>query len=285
MKRENDPCIFHRSVPMNRLDLLPAQPVNTSGIYSKPARQVRVPTRPTQVGVMLQDVKTRTGIDLRETFIAEYQALPPTPKDLVDFKPYYKEPPIIGGGGFVNRPTLNQQTYLNIINQLNLAPPTVGSGSALTLATNIVPVAPALTLAQINELPLPMYNAPPPRGPPPPYEDTLSDYTPPSSGSQTPAEVGEQLTEDTRQTVLEDRRQTSLGNTKPPSVGFGKLPIQRPAPLNPKQPLPSRPKGSNIMSTLSQPFSRFTTARAKISPYSSQQQSEIVVEPGSYERM
>ena len=266
MKRENDPCIFHRSIPMNRLDLLPAQPVNISGIYSKPARQVRIPTRPAQVGVMLQDIKTRTGIDLRETFITEYQSLPPTPKDLVDFKPYYTEPVLIGGGGFVNRPTLNQQTYLNILNQLNLTPPIVGSGSALTLVPGIVG-----TSAPYFPTSLP--------------PQSLTSYTPPSSGSQTPAEVNEAFREDDRQAVLEGRRQAGLGNVAAPSRGFGKLPIPRPEPLNPREPQPSKPRGSNIMSTLSQPFSRFTTVRTKVAPNPSQQQAEMVVPPGSYERV
>lgn len=285
MKREDDPCIFHRAVPLGRLDLLANQPVNTSGLYSKPPRRVRIPTRPAQVGVMLENIRTSTGTDLTEAFITQYKAPPPTEKDLINFKPYYDEAPIIGSGGLVNRPTLNQQTYLNILNQLNLQPPVVGQGSALTLVPKVVPVAPALTLAQINELPLPMYNAPPPRGSPPPYEDTLSDYSPPSSGTQTPEEVRDDLQEQTRNEVLEGRRQKGLGNvTQSPKV-FGKLPASRPAPLNPREPSVSKPQGSNIMSTLSKPFSRFTTARTKVAPYSSEQSAQMVIEPGVGTRM
>lgn len=284
MKREDDPCIFHRAVPLGRLDLLANQPVNTSGIYSKPPRRVRIPTRPAQVGVMLENIRTSTGSDLTEAFITQYKAPPPAEKDLINFKPYYDEAPIIGSGGLVNRPTLNQQTYLNIINQLNLPPPVVGHGSALTLVPTVVPQPPALTLAQINTLPLPLgqqmnipVNAP---------GGGLSGMQTPSySGQQTPQNVLDDLQEQTRNEVLEGRRQKGLGNvTQSPKV-FGKLPASRPAPLNPREPSVSKPQGSNIMSTLAKPFSRFTTVRAKVSPYSSEQSAQMVAEPGVGTRM
>ena len=284
MKREDDPCIFHRAVPLGRLDLLANQPVNTSGIYSKPPRRVRIPTRPAQVGVMLENIRTSTGSDLTEAFITQYKAPPPTEKDLINFKPYYDEAPIIGSGGLVNRPTLNQQTYLNIINQLNLPPPVVGHGSALTLVPTVVPQPPALTLAQINTLPLPLgqqmnipVNAP---------GGGLSGMQTPSySGQQTPQNVLDDLQEQTRNEVLEGRRQKGLGNVTQAPKGFGKLPAPRPAPLNPREPSVSKPKGSNIMSSLSKPFSRFTTVRTKVAPYSSEQSAQMVGEPGVGTRM
>ena len=292
MKREDDPCIFHRAVPLGRLDLLANQPVNTSGLYSKPPRRVRIPTRPAQVGVMLENIRTNTGADLTEAFITQYKAPPPTEKDLINFKPYYDEAPIIGSGGLVNRPTLNQQTYLNIINQLNLPPPIVGRGSTLTLVPKVVPPPPALTLAQINESPLPLgqpMNIPvnaPVNAPESASGGGLSGMqTPSRSGQQTPQEVSDDLQEQTRNEVLEGRRQKGLGNVTQAPKGFGKLPASRPAPLNPREPSVSKPRGSNIMSSLSKPFSRFTTVRTKVAPYSSEQSAQMVSEPGVGTRM
>ena len=261
MTEERDPCIMYRAPPMNRMDLLPAPRVNTSGIYSKPLRKARIPTRPAQVGLMIEDIKTRTGMDITEAYVTQYKQLPPTEPDLVNFNPYYSEAPIIGSGGLVNRPTLSQQTHLNIINQLNLAPPIVGSGSALTLISDLVQATPSVTLEQRNALPSP-----------------LSGYQTPSQGERTPPEISQ---EESRQEGLEDLRQASLGNVRPPPAGFGKLPpkgvFNRPAPLNPEEPSTSKPTGSNIMSALAKPFSRFT--RARVDPLPPQE------EMGSASRM
>tara|TARA_B110000971_G_C19942828_1_gene469565 strand:- start:758 stop:1066 length:309 start_codon:yes stop_codon:yes gene_type:complete len=46
---------------LGRLDLLANQPVNTSGLYNKPPRRVRIPTRPAHVGVMLENIRTSTA--------------------------------------------------------------------------------------------------------------------------------------------------------------------------------------------------------------------------------
>ncbi len=250
-----DPCILHRSVPMSRMDLLPSTPINRSGLYLKPPKKVRIATRPQQVGMMLHDVKNRTGTDLTPLYLKQYETPPPVKNDLVDFKPYYNEAPIIGSGGLVTRPTLAQQTYINIVAQLDLAPPIVSGGSTLTLVPTIIPAA-------VTEIPSPFGG--------------LSGLQTPTPGGMTPPLTAEDIDE-SRNLLHEKDRQVGLGNIE---SGFGIFPPVRPPiskPMFPKPSQPSQPSGSNIatlderkktniMETLKKPFSRFGRAPVQVAP-------------------
>ena len=269
-----DPCILHRSVPMSRMDLLPSTPINRSGLYLKPPKKVRIPTRPQQVGLMLQDVKHRTGTDLTPLYIKQYEAPLPVKKDLVDFTPYYDEAPIIGSGGLITRPTLAEQTYINIVSQLNLTPPIVSGGSTLTLVPTIIPAA-------VTEIPSP-------------YAGTGMSglQTPSPSGGNTPPLTAEDIDE-SRNLMLERDRQVGLGNIEP---GYGQFPPVRKPSGKPMLPKPSQSSGSNIvtlderektniMETLKKPFSRFgrVPPRAKIEPTTSIPQA-VLVESIEYDK-
>ena len=260
-----DPCILYRSVPMSRMDLLPATQINRSGLYLKPPKKVRIPTRPQQVGLMLQDVKNRTGTDLTPIYIKQYEDPIPVKRELVDFTPYYDEAPIIGSGGLITRPTLAQQTYINIVSQLNLAPPIVSGGSTLTLVPSIIPSA-GTGLSGMQ--------------------------TPSPSGGNTPPMTVEDI-EESRNLLLEKDRQVGLGNIEP---GYGQFPPSRKPTGKPMLPKPSQPSGSNIvtlderektniMETLKKPFSRFgrVPPRAKIEPTMTIPQA-VLVESIEYEK-
>ena len=276
-KTHIDPCILHRSAPMSRMDLLPMTLPNRSGLYLKPPKKVRIATRPQQVGMMLNDIKKRTGQDLTPIYLNQYKNPPPVQKDLVDFNPYYDETPIIGSGGLIMRPTLSQQTYINIVSQLNLPAPVVSGGSTLTMIPDVIPATETIIVTDAPLPPVGGFN-PDPAGMTefqmPQAGGGLSGLQTPSPGGMTPSIEIDEL-EETRNLALERDRQLTLGNI---DEGFGIFPPTRPT-NNPKFPKPSQVMGSNITTfqeadrpVLTRPsfrekvFSRFTRAPPRVLP-------------------
>ena len=78
-------CAEHQPIPMNRLDLLPTQMKDRSGIYSRPLKQPKIISRPETAHTMLQATQNLTGRDLTIDYkkaIAKEQKMPVYPEVL-----------------------------------------------------------------------------------------------------------------------------------------------------------------------------------------------------------
>lgn len=92
-------CATHRPVPINRTDLLPARPVNTSGIYSRKLKDAPVSQRPAKASYMLNSVEEITGINVSASYVEQLEKR-------IDIQPAKMLPRSFGG--------VDQQTYTNL---------------------------------------------------------------------------------------------------------------------------------------------------------------------------
>ena len=69
-------CGLHQPVPMDRLDLLPAPPINTSGIYTRQLKNPKILQRPTTASAMINAVSTLSGRNIGTDYL---QSLNKTP--------------------------------------------------------------------------------------------------------------------------------------------------------------------------------------------------------------
>jgi hypothetical protein len=92
-------CVTHKPVPMNRPDLLPANPVNTSGIYTRKLKEMPVLQRPAKASYMTESVQNITGIDIAASYVNQLEKR-------IDRKPAKMLSRAFGG--------VDQQTYTNL---------------------------------------------------------------------------------------------------------------------------------------------------------------------------
>jgi hypothetical protein len=94
-------CAKHRPVPMDRIDLLPSNPVNTSGLYSRKLKEVSVLKRPAKASYMIDSVRNITGVDIGSAYVNHLEKK-------IDRQPVKMLPRAFGG--------VDQQTYTNLSN-------------------------------------------------------------------------------------------------------------------------------------------------------------------------
>ena len=92
-------CATHRPVPINRPDLLPARPVNTSGIYMRKLKEMPVLQRPAKANYMLNSIEEMTGTNVSAAYVDQLEKR-------IDRKPLRMLPRAFGG--------VDQQTYTNL---------------------------------------------------------------------------------------------------------------------------------------------------------------------------
>ena len=92
-------CVTHKPVPMNRPDLLPANPVNTSGIYTRKLKEMPVLQRPAKASYMAASVQNITGVDIAASYVNQLEKQ-------IDRQPAKMLPRSFGG--------VDQQTYTNL---------------------------------------------------------------------------------------------------------------------------------------------------------------------------
>lgn len=99
-------CATHMPVPMNRPDLLPARPVNTSGIYMRKLKEIPVLQRPAKANYMLNSVEKITGKDVSVSYVEKLE-------ERIDRRPAKILPRAFGD--------IDQQTYTNLSSVPNIA--------------------------------------------------------------------------------------------------------------------------------------------------------------------
>ena len=62
-------CSAHRQIPMNRLDLLPTQPINISGINMGKMKDPRILSRPSTAATMINNNMNLTGVNVTSEYI------------------------------------------------------------------------------------------------------------------------------------------------------------------------------------------------------------------------
>lgn len=92
-------CAKHRPVPMDRIDLLPSNPVNTSGLYSRKLKEAPVLKRPAKASYMIDSVQHITGVDIGSAYVNQLEKR-------IDRQPVKMLPRAFGG--------VDQQTYTNL---------------------------------------------------------------------------------------------------------------------------------------------------------------------------
>jgi len=99
-------CATHMPVPMNRPDLLPARPVNTSGIYMRKLKELPVLQRPAKANYMLNSLEQITGKDVSVSYVEQLEKR-------IDRQPAKILPRTFGD--------IDQQTYTNLSSVPNIA--------------------------------------------------------------------------------------------------------------------------------------------------------------------
>ena len=69
-------CGLHQPIPMNRLDLLPAPPMNSSGIYTRQLKNPQIIQRPVNAGVMVNAVNRLTGRTIGADYLTSLNKTP-----------------------------------------------------------------------------------------------------------------------------------------------------------------------------------------------------------------
>ena len=62
-------CGLHQPIPMNRLDLLPAPPMNSSGIYTRQLKNPKILQRPVTASAMVNAVSTLSGRNIEADYL------------------------------------------------------------------------------------------------------------------------------------------------------------------------------------------------------------------------
>ena len=62
-------CATHRPIPIDRIDLLPTTPVNTSGINTGKVKNPRIISRPSTASIMINNSMNLTGRDVTNEYI------------------------------------------------------------------------------------------------------------------------------------------------------------------------------------------------------------------------
>ena len=115
-------CLTQMQIPMNRMDLLPANPINVSEIYSRPLKEPPILKRPANAAIMLAAAEKLTGVNMAGDFLEEYRKKIPdkAPPSMLPFAP----------GGVTqqtyttlrNIPVLSELAYLQQFANVGMAP-------------------------------------------------------------------------------------------------------------------------------------------------------------------
>jgi len=119
-------CGLHQPPPMNRLDLLPAPPMNTSGIYTRPLKNPKILQRPATASAMINAVSTLSGRNIGTDYL---QSLNKTP-DPIRIPKYVKN----------DLDVFAQQTYQDLNsypNMTNLLYTAIGVQRGVALPSSI----------------------------------------------------------------------------------------------------------------------------------------------------
>ena len=99
-------CSIHRPVPMDRMDLLPQNPINTSGLYMRKLKDPPILKRPAKASSMLNSVERMTGRDVSASYVEQLEKR-------IDRQPIRMLSRQFGG--------VDQQTYTNLSSVPNVA--------------------------------------------------------------------------------------------------------------------------------------------------------------------
>ena len=145
-------CAEHQPIPMNRLDLLPTQMKDRSGIYSRPLKQPKIISRPETAHTMLQATQKLTGRDLTIDYkkaVAKEQKIPVYP-DVLPQLSSGEVIPIYGSQGSTGT-TLANLTYTALL-QATQAPstaPAPAPSTSVAVAGPSTSTAPEPSTAQV----------------------------------------------------------------------------------------------------------------------------------------
>lgn len=122
-------CVEHRPIPINRIDLMPHNQMSTSGIYTRPLKEPKMPPRPSSVDAMTGSLMRVSGVDISPEVKKSLQ----TTFDVDSVVRYYPE---------------RQPTMAAAVRPVSLTPPiweqiaynlAASSGSASSLSGSVSP--------------------------------------------------------------------------------------------------------------------------------------------------
>jgi len=215
-------CATHRPIPINRIDLLPTTPVNTSGINTGKVKNPRIISRPSTASIMINNSMNLTGRDVTNQYI---DGLRTNFQNKMNFQNTMLPPN--------TQQVYTQQSRLNLANLMYLQGAIdagVGSSILSTLSSGPSSLVSSLMSSSVSGLsssvPSSVYD--------------LSSSGPSRGDYSTDVDYDtEEETEQERDIRLEFNRRGQLGQI----VGteeFSQVFSGRPLPLNPQVPLPSQ---------------------------------------------